>query len=319
MGNDIFTDFTSASLPILLLIAAGYLCRRILLKDAGTWEALDKINFRILIPALIIGTIAQTDIYAISGLRIGLAIALVLVMLMLCLVIVYRMSVPSVMDKPAFSSVFQASTRWNFTIALVVAGLIFDPNAITVIALIMVAFMPIVNVVNITMMVRLLGKSNASPADTLLKVLQNPILLGCLIGVLLSSSGAPLPDPVIGSLDILGTASIGTILLSLGAGLRLEGFRGKVTPIALSCLLKLFAMPGLVFLVGGLLGLDAPILVVATVATAMPSATNGYVVAQEMGGDAPLYASCCTIQTLFSLVTVPLWILACLQISPVSG
>ena len=318
MGDDIFTGFTSASLPILLLIAAGYLCRRILVRDAGTWEALDKVNFRILIPALIVGTIAQTDIYAISGLRIGLAIALVLVVLMLCLGIVYRISVPSMMDKPAFSSVFQASTRWNFTIALVVAGLVFDPTAITIIALIMVAFMPIVNVVNITMMVRLLGESDASPAGTVIKVLQNPILLGCLVGVLLSASGAPLPGPVVGSLDILGTASIGTILLSLGAGLRLDGFRGKAMPIALSCSLKLLAMPGLVLLVGGLLGLDTPILVVAAIATAMPTATNGYVVAQEMGGDAPLYASCCTVQTLLSFATVPLWILACLQMSPLS-
>jgi predicted permease len=319
MNNDIFFEFSSVSLPILMLIATGYLARRLLVQDSKAWAALDKVNFRILIPALIIGTIARTDIYSISGFRIGAAIVLVLIILSLILSIVYRISVPSVMHASTFSSVFQTATRWNASIALVVAGLIFDPISITIIGLIMVVLMPIVNAVNIAMMVRLLGEQNASMVETLVRVAQNPIILGCLIGIFLSASSVPLPSAVNESLNILGMASIGTILLSLGAGLSFNGFQGRLMPIALSCILKLFVMPGLVFAVCSLLGLEASVLMIATIATAMPTATNGYVVAQEMGGDAPLYASCCTVQTLLSLVTVPLWILACLQIPSISG
>ena len=47
-----------------------------------------------------------------------------------------------------------------------------------------------------------------------------------------------------------------------------------------------------------LLGLEASVLMIATIATAMPTATNGYVVAQEMGGDAPRSMHPVVVQTL---------------------
>ncbi len=314
MNGTIFTDFTLASLPILLLIATGFLTRRLLVQDSAVWTALDRINFRILIPALIISTIAQTNIHAVSGLRLGAAIVLVLLTLTLILVFLCRLLVPAVVDYPAYSSIFQTSTRWNASIAIVVATLIFDPVAITVIAIIMVVLMPIVNVINISMMMRLPGAHDTSVAGTLVQFSRNPIILGCLIGILLSVTRAPLPEPIINSLDILGMASIGTILLSLGAGLNLSAFQRRLIPIAISSFLKLIAMPSLVLLFGSLLDIGAAFLIVITVATAMPTATNGYVVAQEMGGDAPLYASICTVQMLLSFVTVPLWLLLCLQL-----
>ena len=37
---------------------------------------------------------------------------------------------------------------------------------------------------------------------------------------------------------------------------------------------------------------------------------NGCVLARQMGGDAPLYSSICTIKTCLSLVSIPIWFLA---------
>ncbi|AXS41077.1 AEC family transporter [Breoghania sp. L-A4] len=313
MDDAVFGNFASASLPVLVLIVTGLAARRLLIRDQAAWAALDRINFRLLIPALIIGTLAGNDIHAVSSLRIMSVIALALLGLTASLLLLYRLLVPARMDAPAFTSLFQTSTRWNASIALVVAGLIYDPQAITIIALIMVILMPLVNVINISVMVRVLD-ARGSAMTTLISVARNPIILGCLAGIGLSAARVPLPQPLADSLALLGHASIATILLSLGAGLSLSGFHGRTGPIALSCALKLLVMPGLVLLIGRLAGLDTAVLTVATVATAMPTATNGYVVAQEMGGDAQLYASSCTVQMLLSLATVPLWILFCLRL-----
>jgi predicted permease len=59
-----------------------------------------------------------------------------------------------------------------------------------------------------------------------------------------------------------------------------------------------------------MLGLREIDLLVVAVSTAVPSAPNGYVLARQMGGDAPLLAEILTVQTLLAAVTMPLVIAA---------
>ncbi|HEY9212180.1 MAG TPA: AEC family transporter, partial [Ancylobacter sp.] len=42
------------------------------------------------------------------------------------------------------------------------------------------------------------------------------------------------------------------------------------------------------------------------VGSSVPSAPNGYVLARQMGGDAPLLAEMLTVQTLLAAITMPL-------------
>ena len=53
----------------------------------------------------------------------------------------------------------------------------------------------------------------------------------------------------------------------------------------------------------GVTGLERDVLLIAA---AVPTAMNGYVLARKMGGDAPLYATISTVQTVVSFVTIPL-------------
>lgn len=312
MTEQIFTDFSSASLPIILLIFCGYCLKRWMVRDEAAWASIDTLNFQVLIPALIMGTISQADILGISAWAILVCIALVLVALSIILGIVYWLVVPSMFEKEAFSSVFQTSTRWNASIALVVVASFFDATAVAVVAVVMVGLMPLVNAINITVLVKLHNKSDSMLMTTIISVLKNPIILGCIVGIAFALLSVSLPPAVQNSIDLLGQASIATVLLSLGAGLKISQISGNVTPIALSTFLKLIAMPSLVYALGSGLGIAHGTLVIMTVATAMPTAMNGYVVAKKMGGDAPLYASCGTVQTLLSFVTVPLYVVALL-------
>lgn len=312
MTGQVFTDFASASLPIIILIFFGYVLRRWMLRDDAIWASIDTLNFQVLIPALIIGTISQADILEIAAWEILVCIAVVLAVLSLVLGIVYWAAVPVVLEKEAFSSVFQTSTRWNASIALVVIAAFFDGSAVAVVAVVMVGLMPLVNAINITVLVELHNKSDSMLLTAMVNVLKNPIILGCIIGISIASLSIGIPSVVQESFELMGQASIATVLLSLGSGLKISQISGNVTPIALSTFLKLIAMPSLVYFLGTGLGIGHSTVVIMTVATAMPTAMNGYVLAKKMGGDAPLYASCGTVQTLLSFVTVPLWVLALL-------
>jgi hypothetical protein len=45
---------------------------------------------------------------------------------------------------------------------------------------------------------------------------------------------------------------------------------------------------------------------VLALCAAVPTAMNGYILARQMGGDAPLYAAVTTVQTVASFLTIPL-------------
>ncbi|WP_343561894.1 AEC family transporter [Kiloniella sp. b19] len=309
MDQAIFWDFAKACLPLLTLIGMGAAARRWLLKDDQVWAGVNRLNFFVLIPALVLATLVRADLLAIPGLSIIFTILLALFALIAMLVLYYRLAVPGSMDLPAYTSLFQTTTRWNGAMALAVAGLAFEDTAVTVIAIVMVAVVPFVNGLNVGMMVRLLSGDTPSIKKLSFAVLTNPIVVGALMGIVLSLTRAPLPEFAIQSLEMLRASAIGSILLALGAGLRISGFQGRVFAISFSCFNKLVLMPLLVLLIGQALGVEPTLLAFVVIALAMPSAANGYVIASQMGGDAPLYASCCTTQTLLSFVTVPLWVL----------
>ena len=312
MTGQLFADFSSASLPIVLLIFLGYCLKKWTIQDEGTWESIDTLNFRVLIPALIVGTISKAALLEISASSILVCIALILAVLSGLLAVLYWLLVPRRIEKSSFSSVFQTSTRWNASIALVVIAAFFDASAVAIVALVMVGLMPLVNAVNITVLVRLHGSSGPLFATTMVNVIKNPIIIACLAGICISVVSFELPVVVDDGLNTLGQASIATVLLSLGAGLQISQIRGNALPIGISAVLKLCAMPAMVLAFGASLGIPHETLVIMTIATAMPTAMNGYVVAKKMGGDAPLYASCGTVQTLLSFLTVPLWMLVLL-------
>jgi len=54
-----------------------------------------------------------------------------------------------------------------------------------------------------------------------------------------------------------------------------------------------------------LAGLDGVGLAVVVLCTAVPTASGSYVLARQMGGDAPLMAEILTVQTLLAMLTLP--------------
>jgi malonate transporter and related proteins len=53
-------------------------------------------------------------------------------------------------------------------------------------------------------------------------------------------------------------------------------------------------------------GLTESNLVVVTICSAVPTASSAYVLARQMGGDAPLLAQIITLQTILAAVTMPI-------------
>ena len=137
-------------------------------------------------------------------------------------------------------------------------------------------------------------------------LIKNPFIWSCLLGIALNVSGLGLPAGVAAATDMLGRASIGPAILLVGAGLELGTIGGQRRILALSIGLKLVAMPLLAAAFGWTLGLEGTARSVALVCAAVPTASASYILARQMGGDAPLMARIITAETLLAFGTLPI-------------
>jgi predicted permease len=172
---------------------------------------------------------------------------------------------------------------------------------------------PLVNLLGILALLRWAGPGQAAAfrwRTVLRQIITNPLILSCLVGIALNLGGISLP-PVIGTfLDILAGASLPVGLLAVGAGLSLGELRRAGAPVGLSIVAKMAALPLLALILGVLSGLEGQNLAAVILYSSLPAAPVSYVVARQMGGDAPLVATMLSVQTVAAALIMPVWILA---------
>ncbi|MGR3984679.1 MAG: AEC family transporter [Gammaproteobacteria bacterium] len=295
-------------IPLGLSVALGALAKKFLVPDETHWAGLNKITFYLLVPGLIISTLADAEIASIPVWEIALALALSIALVALALGALYWASPNFRADKAGYTSLFQTATRWNAAVALAITGKIYGATAVTVIALSMIVLMPVVNVINVALLANLLAGRRVPLWESLWRVLTNPIIIGCLIGLALALGGIAVWPPLRSVVDALADASIASILLIVGAGLKWSDLSSSRRSIFLSCAFKLALMPLCTLLLAAAFGLRGVVLASVVIVAAVPTAMHGYVLAREMGGDAPLYANAASLQVLLSFITIPCWI-----------
>ena len=73
-----------------------------------------------------------------------------------------------------------------------------------------------------------------------------------------------------------------------------------------ACFLKLIVMPAMAILIGHACGLSGINLSVVACCASVPASSNSYVMARQMGGNAPLMAQILTFQTALAALTMPI-------------
>lgn len=292
-----------AILPVFLIILLGVAIRRYGWLPEAFFPAIEKFSYNICFPALLFSGTAKLSFR--SGQVGELALATLLPTLLVMLAALLSLLLARGLPGAARSSVVQGAIRPNTYFGIAVSSLLFEPHTASLVMLSLALGLPVVNVISVLALSWWSGV-RADPRRIARNLASNPIILSTLAGVLWSLAGLPLPAPLLHTLDILGRAALCLGLICVGSGLvfSLQGLR----PVALgyTSLLKLLAMPLLAALVCLFYQVSAPVAVAACFYCALPTAPNAYIMARQMGGDTRLMASLITLQTLLSVVTVPL-------------
>ncbi|MBU1175589.1 MAG: AEC family transporter [Alphaproteobacteria bacterium] len=301
-------------LPVFIVIAVGFGLRKSGLVPAEHWRGVELISYWVLIPALLITVLAD------AVLEIGQATAFAATVLLTASIVSVAMWLARRplrhfmgVEGPAFTSLFQTTTRWHGFIALAVASRLFGDPGLALLALAFAVLVPLLNTSSILVLAAYAGDVPA-PLDRILKSLvRNPIMWGLIIGLGLRFSGLGLPEVVKTTLDLAGDGALGVSLLALGAGLSWRAVRRTGREVVLGTFVKLIVTPLIAIALAVAIGLTGMDFVIVVLASAVPTAVNGYVLAREMGGDTELYAATLTAQVLASFVTLPLFLAWAMQ------
>lgn len=292
-------------LPIFLVMILGVLLRRWQRIPDGLWEGLESFGFYVVFPALLFITLYEADF---TGLSIsGVAFATlggIAVFTGLGLSLwppLHRRGISSA----SFTTVFQTITRWNGFVALAIADKLHGEIGLAIVALVMALILLPINFATVGVMVRF-GTGSRSWRAFSARVATNPLILSCLAGLLARLVPGGLYEPAMQAVDLVARAALGLGLLMVGAGLRIRDALVPRAIVILPVILKLLVFPALVVTLAMLTGIRGEPIAILALCGAVPTAMNGYLLARQMGGDAPLYAAITTVQTAASFITIPL-------------
>lgn len=295
-----------AILPIALAFLAGWTAKATGLLKTEHWSGIELLSFRILIPAILISSIATADLSSdrigpLAGALVSMVIAAGLLGLSVRLILPARK-----LSSASLSTIFQTTTRWNAFISLSAAELLGGPEVLLLIAVGMSVLIPLINVSNILVLAWLCS-GTTGPRRIVKTVVTNPLVIGCAIGLALNAAPFDLPRPIYETLDIIGRAALGIGLLVVGAGISWGRLKRLTAPIMIGALLRPVVVPLAFLVLAGAFGLSPTETLAGLLITTVPAATNGYVVARAMGGDTELYADILVFQTLLSMVAIPFY------------
>ncbi len=293
--------------PVFLLIALGFALKRSLMRLETQWHGLERLVYYVLFPALLIETLARANLASVPVAGVGGALLLsALLMSGLCLGIRPFLATRYAIDGPAFTSIFQGATRWQTYVGLAVAGNLYGELGLALASVAMVAIIPLVNVLSVTVLAHYASPDRQSVRTIVMTVVRNPLIWACAIGLAINVSHLPLPHVWHEVADALGRSSLAIGLLVTGAGLHLEGLFRPNVAAGLTVFLKLILMPVVAVGLALLFGLSGANIAVVACCSAVPTSSSAYVLARQMGGDAPLLAQIITLQTILAALTMPI-------------
>tara|TARA_R110002096_G_scaffold309403_2_gene503943 strand:- start:43576 stop:44430 length:855 start_codon:yes stop_codon:yes gene_type:complete len=271
--------------------------------DDDVWSQVNKLAYWVLFPCLLFN---KTSVIDFAGIAFGPLAITVLVGFSAAVLFSYIFARISGLTAASITSVIQGGGRHNAFLALAVVSQLFGEEGAMVGAIIIAVLVTFTNlVVNISMTI-ILSRNGVNFDGVISDLKRNPLIFAILLGAAFNISGLgnlPIVHPFTLS---VGETTLTIALLCVGAGLRVRGVAGKITPCAIALAAKFVVFPVVVYLCAEYYSLPHIVMMAAMIFAIAPTGAASYPLAKQMGGDAPLMATLISLQTLISVVTMPL-------------
>jgi malonate transporter and related proteins len=301
----------SALLPVVFLIAIGFIAVKAGLVRVEANKDLSDLVFSVLTPALLFRTMSTVHVEQLNFKPLGMYFAAVLLLFMSVFVGKGRTHRAAVL---ALACTFSNTVMIGIpliTLAYGQAGVVTLLTLVSVHLLVMLTITTVVLELVSARQARLAGQGGQQHmALTVLLALKggiiHPVPMPIILGLLFAQTGLVLPEVVDRPLQLLGSA-FGPVALVLVGAMLTQVQIGTHLKAALGIsLLKNLALPLLVALMGLGLGMAGPTLNVMIVTAALPMGANVFLFAQRYEVAQELVTASLAVSTLLGLLTITL-------------
>ena len=297
---------------VALVVAVGYVVGRIGILGPTALDVLSKSAFFVFSPALLFVVLGDADIQQLFSrlLPVSALSALATLGIFVLIAAVFLRRKGRALTVGGLASSYVNSNNIGLPLAAYVLG---DPAlAAPVLLFQLIVMTPVaLTILDISTSGRVsLGRILSQP-------FRNPLIIGSVLGVIVSATDIAVPEIIHEPLAILGQATVPTLLFALGLSLatqKLWDAKDQRPDIVLAATLKLLVMPAIAWLLGAFVFALSPegLFTVVILAT-LPSAQNVFNYAQRYGVSIPLARDSVVITTVLSL---PVMLLVAFFLAP---
>ncbi len=292
-------SFAILLIPDFALILFGFVLNRITSWGRDFWSGLEKLIYFVLFPALLFNSIAKQKLDFVLA---APALKTALLTVAIGIVVAYAAKWVVKADEKSYTSSFQTAFRFNSYIGLAIAGRLHGEAGIAAFGIVIGVVVPLCNIASVWMLAK------GSEVSVWKELIQNPLILATVGGVLYSLSGLPLPEVMQMLISRMGAASLACGLLAVGAALTMANVGRNAPLITYNMAVKLIVMPVTAIALAKWFGVSGVYFDMVVLFGALPTATSAYILAVRMGGNGPVVAQSITVSTLFGMLSIPIWL-----------
>ncbi len=298
----------NAVAPFLILLGIGFLIVRTGLADRDFMNRLNTLNFKVFFPFLMFNNVYGAKPENMPSLKLMLTGSLSVILLVILLVII----VPKIeKENPRRGVIIQGIFRSNFIIyGIPLTTSVFGTAKSSVCGIMILLMVSIFNIAGVIVLELFREGGKIRPGKLLLGIVKNPLLQGCVLGLLFYLLQIRLPEFIEKPVSSLSSLASTLALVVLGANLKFDELRRNRRTVTIVLVIRLILLPLIMVPFAWLIGLRGVELFLIMIIFGTPVATSSYPMAQNMGGDGPLAGQLVFVSTVASLGTIFLFIFA---------
>lgn len=298
----------NATVPVFLVMVIGYVVKQMKMVDDSFVKTLNKFNYQITLPILLFKDIAESDFYSVWDTQYVLYCFLVT---LLSIAVIWIVAGIFYKNKDQLGELVQASYRSSAA----VLGIAFIQNIYGnsgMAPLMIIGTVPLYNVAAVLVLSftgpNAHGLDRASIKKAAKDILTNPIIIGIVLGMIVSVCRITFPFIVSKTLSNISVLASPLALLGLGAGFEGRKALKQIPPTVVASCLKLIILPAVFLPLAIHLGFTETKLVAILVMLGSPTTASCYIMAKNMGHDGTLTSSTVVATTFLCSVTLTIWL-----------
>ncbi|MBR4447702.1 AEC family transporter [Methanobrevibacter sp.] len=291
-------------LSIIIMIGLGYFLKRIDFLSENDLDPFNKIVMYILMPCMIFHAIYSADLSLLS--KLGILPFVILASSFVTGIVSYFILKQLGLDD---------KTLWSVLVTVMIANTAFMGYPVTLGIFGQEGFLRAIFCDMATLCIflvlsfALILKFGGTPKAAVKRITFFPPLWAVILGLGFNFFNIPIGQVLDNTVNYLGQGAIPLIMIALGLSIDFSALKRSKSMIAFTSVMKLAFFPAIAFIVASKIGLVDLQFTISVVEAAMPSGMMSLLLAITYKLDYELTSDCILINTVISLITLPLIIM----------